>query len=319
MSDLRPLLFRGLPNFDTLRSPQRDVRPAWCITKSRRPGWWIGALSAASAFAQEHDLLTVYRAKLAAIPLSRLSVAKSAVRSGSSTFPIWEIANELLVARILEHGLGWHFESYEPGGRGDRKGDWQFRTHSGRIVFVEVKSVAERDVGASGVYSRASYAPRISRVLKSAYSQLPEDGRATLVVVVGREVTRIQNRIMHGDLFQALYGQMQISFKVLPFDPSSVRLRPSFREMFVHRTKHRRLGWVGGLVVTGADEPALQFYVVQNGFADVSVRMSASEFERVERFVVDDEVRGQTFTPVKTTTMWKRIAPQRPEPRSKTR
>lgn len=104
-SDLRPLLFDGLPTFDELRETNINLWPAWRITRCDEPAWWIGALSASAAFARDHNLLQTYRAKLGSIPVSEFRVDKSEADGRSSTFPIWEIVNELLVARLVERGL----------------------------------------------------------------------------------------------------------------------------------------------------------------------------------------------------------------------
>lgn len=306
--DLRSLLFAGIPTFDRLTEHDPNLWPVWRITRSDEPAWWIGALSAAAAFAREHNLLDDYRAKLGSISVSEFRVDKSDAEGRSSTSAVWEIVNELLAARLLERGLGWRFDSHEPQGRGTHRGDWQFVSPSGRTVFVEVKSLAEREwVGGGGM--RPSFAPKMRSVLKGAYPQLPDDGRATLVVVVGRELTKISFGIMHGDLFQALYGQMQITFNVMPYDPSSVRLAPSFREMFTHGGKHRRLGWVTGLVLTGVDEPALRLYAIHNPFANDSVTMPAEDYAGIERFVVDRDGHGESLPTGRTTPLWERVAP----------
>lgn len=308
-NDLRHLLFAGIPTFDRLSNADTNLWPAWRITRSDEPAWWIGALSAAAAFARDHDLLDSFRSKLSSIPISELRTDKSDAEGRSSTFPIWEIVNELLVARLLERGLGWRFDLHEPQGRGTRLGDWQFVSPSGRSVFVEVKSLSEREMFSSGVHSKPSFAPRLRGVLKGAYAQLPDDGRATLVVVVGRELTKISFGIMHGDLFQALYGDMQVTFRVMPYDPSSLRLAPSFREMFTHRGKHRRLGWVAGLVVTGMDEPALKLYAIHNPFAHESVTMPGEDYAAIDRFVVDRAGYGECLPSARNIPLWKTVAP----------
>lgn len=146
-------------------------------------------------------------------------------------------------------------------------------------------------------------------VLKGAYAQLPDDGRATLVVMVGQELTRIPFGIMHGDIFQALYGQMQVTFNVMPYDPSSVRMGPSFREMFIHGSKHRRLGWVAGLAVTGMDDPALSMYSIQNPFSNESVSMPGSDYVGINRFVVDREGHGEALATECLTSLGERVAP----------
>ena len=308
-TDLRPLLFGGLPNFDSLSASDDSLWPVWRVTRSDECAWWIGALSAAAAFAEEHGLLETYRAKFAAIPVSELRTDKAEAAHRSSVFPVWEIANELIVGRLLNRLLGWKLQVHEPTGRGSRRGDWQFLAPSGREVFVEVKSLAESEHFGTGVANVPSRAPRLRSVLKGAYSQLPDDGRGTLVVVVGRELLRLPFGLMHGDLFQALFGQIQVTFKVMPYDPGSVRVGPSFREMFIHGSKHRRLAWVAGLVVSGMDEPALRLYAIQNPYADHKVQVESSELPSIEKFIVESDGRGELVRGFAPYDIWARVTP----------
>src|SRR5688572_19833468 len=119
-ADLRPLLFGGLPNFDSLSAVDDHLWPVWRVTRSDEPAWWIGALNAAAAFAEEHGLLERYRAKFASIPVSELRTDKAEAARRSSVFPVWEIANELVVGRLLNRLLGWKLQVHEPAGRGSR-------------------------------------------------------------------------------------------------------------------------------------------------------------------------------------------------------
>src|SRR5262249_34233219 len=130
----------------------RNLWPAWRVTRSREPAWWKGALEVAGRFAIEHDLLDVYRSRFAGIPLNDLTTDRANREFRMSTSPIWEIANELIVARYLERVLRWRYTAHEPPGDKDRRGDWQFETPSGRPVFVEVKSVQEVESWPDGVY-----------------------------------------------------------------------------------------------------------------------------------------------------------------------
>jgi hypothetical protein len=310
LSDLRPLLFGGLKTFDQLTASDPQLWPVWRITRCDEPAWWVGLLSAAAAFAEDHGLLSVYRAKLDAIPIAELRVAKGDAERRSSTFPVWEIVNELIVARLLERALGWTYSVHEPRGRGGHRGDWEFHLPTGGTVFVEVKSLSEPDRVSSGVYSRPSFAPRLRNVLKGAYVQLPDDGRATLVVIVGHDVMRIPFGVMHGDLFQSLYGQMQITFQVMPYDPTSVKLSPSFREMFIHGGKHRRLGCIAGLSYGGIDEPSIQLYAIQNPFSQESVGLQSSTLRNIDKFVVDSEGHGEVIDRKTCFTLWELIAPR---------
>ena len=306
--DLRSLVFGGLSWYDALDESNPSTWPAWRVAKSNEQAWWAALLNSAFAFAQDHSLVETYRAKFGGISLSELRLEKADREARTSTFPIWQIANELIVARYLERVLGWRYESHEPPGRALRRGDWQFRTSNGRRVFVEVKSLRERERLGTGVFNRPSYSGRLRGVLKEAYAQLPDDGRATLVVLVGNELLRIPFGVMHGDLFQALYGQMQVTFNVMPYDPTSLRMGPSFREMFVHGAKHRRLAWAAGLAVAGFELPGLRFYAIENPYADPAVHIERRAFGNVERFVVDEDGRGQLDEGLHPKEVWPLMA-----------
>lgn len=311
--DLRPLLFSASAWYEALSTSgsleEADSNwPAWRVTVSNEEAWWYQLLNVAAAFARDHHLLDRYQKKFAGISLNELSRETARIRGRSELFPVWEITNELIVGRYLERVVGWQYCSHEPKGRQQHRGDWEFTDLSGKQVFVEVKSLAEPEPGAVGVYSRPSFAHRLRTVLKGAYRQLPDDGRSTLVVVVGRDITRIPFGVMHGDLFQALYGQMQINFRVMPYDPESVRVGPSFREMFVHGTKHRRLGAVAGLAVSGDESPSLRFYSIQNPYANTSVKLDARAFADTTTFVVDEHGHGKEFHGIGPEEVWHRIA-----------
>jgi hypothetical protein len=223
-------------------------------------------------------------------------------------FPVWEIANELVVARYLERVLGWQYVRHEPPGRHDHRGDWEF-TSASRQVFVEVKSLRElMYLGNGGVYSRPDYRPRIRSALVRAYEQLPADGPATLVVLVGNDLLKLPGgHLAHGDLFQALFGKTIITLKVLPFDPESVRVGPSFREMWVQGTKHRRLGCVAGLILSGMELPRPNFYAIHNPFAHTPVRLTQLDVEPATQFVVDEAGLGTVIEGIHPTEAWARM------------
>lgn len=307
--DLREVLFGGLPWYEALRESDPSTWGAWRTAKATEPAYWIPLLNAGFAFAVEHDLVDCYRIKFGGISLGDLRVDKAERERRTSTFPIWEIANELIVARYLEKVLEWKFLKHEPEGRGSRRGDWEFVTPSRRHVFVEVKSLQEAEARETGVYSRPDYGPRLRSVLKGAYAQLPDDGRATLIVLVGKELMRIPFGIMHGDLFQALYGRIQVRFRVMPYDPESVRVGPSFRDMFVHGTKHRRLGCVAGLAVGGIDVPVVRVYAIHNPYAYPAVKLVPDDLRNADQFVLDDDGHGQTVEATGRSDAWSRMAP----------
>ncbi len=233
LQNLRPQFFSGLEWYEGLSAPAGEPS-AWWVAKDGDPNVWVDILNAALAFAIEHDLAEVYRRRFAGISPQDLHHERAQREGRTCSFPIWEIANELLVARYLERVFTWRFDQHEPPGRQDRKGDWQFVTPSGEVVFIEVKSIREPEI-TGGVFS-ANFTPKVRAVVARAYAQLPLDGRSVLVVLVGGGLTLDMpaGNPQLSWLFGALFGQFQIRFQVMPFDPSTVRGGPSFRDMTVH-------------------------------------------------------------------------------------
>lgn len=278
---------------------------AWYAAKSDVPASWGELLSVAGQFAIDHGLLQLYQTRFAGISLAELQPRRAEVSGRSASAPIWEIANELIVGRYLERVLGWSFTGFEPPGRLAHRGEWQFQTAGGDEVFVEVKTVNQREIPAStGAYSRADYRPKIRDILKGAYRQLPDDDRATLVVLVGTEILSVSHGIMLGDLFQALFGVFQVRFK--PFeDDLSFTDGPSFRDTFVHGTKHRRLGCVAGLCVRVTHEPVMGFYAIDNPYATSSKRIRASDLTNTRRFAVDENGRGEDLPGLSPSDAWR--------------
>lgn len=308
--DLRPVMFAGADWYELL-SPTAPEPTAWYLARAPENEWWVQLLSAAFEFAVEHDLVEHYRKRFAGIRAVELTPARAFVEGRQVGFPIWAIANELVVARYLERVLGWTYLAMEPNGRGARRGDWLFRAPSGREVFVEVKSVAEPDryTGDAAVHVGVwpDYRPRIRDVVKEGYKQLPDDERGTLIVLVGNEILGISHGIMHGALFSALFGQYQITFTAIPeFLPESMRAGPSFHDMLVQPGKHRRLGCVAALVVRGLDVPGVRFYPIHNPFAYKSVRTAADDFGDSNQFVFS-ESDGHEVDGVHPREAWERM------------
>lgn len=312
VSDFRPLLFEGAAWYEEAVEPGDDGPIAvWRLVKARENAWWVQLLNAAFSFAIRHDLVEVYRTRFAGIRSADLTPERAQAAGRSVLGPIWEIANELVAACYLERVHGWRFERHEPRGRNQHRGDWQFITPNGHQVFVEVKSLAERDWSDTGpdVFMRPDYRPRIRDVLKGAYAQLPDDERSTFVVLVGHEMLSIPVGIMHGDLFQALFGQMQVSFPVgAEFSTAKVRLGPSFRDMLVQHAKNRRLGCAAGLFVSGCEAPGLKFYSIHNPWAHSHVRLPSSELGDGVQFVFDEDGFGREFGGVHPREAWARMA-----------
>src|SRR5690242_16320263 len=215
MPDLRPLFFAGFAWYDGLAPPVGEPS-AWWVAKSagpEDPNPWVDTLNAALAFAVEHDLVDQYRARFGGISSGDLHPERARREGRNCATPIFEIANELLVARYLERVFEWRYTAREPPGHKAHVGDWQFATPRGRAVFVEVKTVRERE-RPSGVFS-ANFAPGLRTLVARAYKQLPLDDRGVLVVLVGGLKLHLpaQNPLL-GDLFAALFGDYQITFQV---------------------------------------------------------------------------------------------------------
>lgn len=307
-TDLRPLLFEGAAWFSQLECPEYYDEPsAWYLTKGDSSGWGGDILSAGAQFALDHNLVDVYRKRFAGINASDLLQVRAKAERRSVSSPIWIIANELIIGRYLEKVLKWTFERHEPPGNKAHRGEWQFRMLDGKSVFVEVKTAMEPAGPTSGVYSRGVEYAQVREIIKGAYKQLPDDERATLVVIAGREIANPSFGIMHGDLFQTLFGQFQVKFRPFADDPN-YRAGPSFRDMLLHGTKHRRLGCVAGLFLSGSREiPHVGFYAIDNPFANPAKRISNDNLLPAHRFMIDESGHGEETAGQSDEEIWERM------------
>lgn len=280
---MREKYFGGAVWYETLTSTD----PAWQVAKlpDREP--WVDLLNAGLDFATRHGLEGPFRERFRGIVAGDMTPERAKAEGRLAYFPIWEVANELIVAVYCERALGWRFVAHEPNGRGERLGDWEFEMPSGTPVFVEVKSIQEAPwVNFSGVFARGSYAQRLRGVLARAYKQLPDD-RPTLVVLVGDWTLEWSHGIRYSDLFEAMFGRFEVRMTVMTEDPQITYAGPSFREMLVHGTKHRRIGMVAGLVVRyGFEAPGLGFYAIDNPYAYETQRIADSDIAGATRFMV---------------------------------
>jgi hypothetical protein len=291
LEDLRPGFFAGHRWYEELE-PVPHKPSAWMFAKGADPNVWVDHLNAGLTFAVEHGLAGEYRARFGGISLRDLDHDRAHREHRTCVSPILEIANELLVARYLERVHGWLFRAHEPQGRRGRKGDWQFTTPRGREVFVEVATVREPQLS-TGVFN-ANFSPRLRSEVAHEYKHLPLDDRAVLLVLVGGFMLGLPAQhpeLSH--LFAALFGDWQITFQVLPYKPETVRAGPSFREMVVHRKKHRRLGCVAALCPGGLDVATCGFYAIHNPWAHDEVRLAREDFGDSLQFTVDDDGRGR--------------------------
>jgi hypothetical protein len=230
--DIRYRMFAGISWFDELRKPHYlNEESAWYLLKDRDPEWYVCLLKSALRYAEKRQVWDHYQTRFRRISAKEFLPARVAAENRTATFPIWEIASELVVASYLEHVLGWTFKAHEPPGRGSTKGDWEFTTRTNRIVFVEVKTVREPPFRPSNsAFSRGSYASRLTEPLKRAYTQLPDDGRATLVVLVGDQYLRPSWGIIHTDLLLPDSVNTSCSFR------STLRVQ-KFRTQVLHLEK----------------------------------------------------------------------------------
>ena len=307
LSDHRPSLFAGARWYEELAEPARDVPSAWHCTKSEM-NWAAQLLSVAADYAHERGLLDIYRARLAGISAVELTPERAKANSRSVSSPIWVILHELIVACYLERVLGWKFDKHEPAGYKSSRGDWQLTTQSGESIFVEVKTAEEAEFyGESGVFSRGVRYKQVRNILKGAYRQLPDDPRSTLVVVVGRDTLEIPFGIMLGDLFQTLFGAYQLRFRPFEEDaPGSAG--PSFHDMLVHGTKHRRLGCVAGMNLSGLEIPRLGFYAIDNPYAEGGKRIREESFTDARRFFIDRSGHGEDRNGLSHCDAWERMS-----------
>ncbi|MGD2217934.1 MAG: hypothetical protein PVJ64_14345 [Gemmatimonadales bacterium] len=114
-----------------------------------------------------------------------------------------------------------------------------------------------------------------------------------VLVGIGLKLDMPTSNPYAGFLFGALFGQFQITFQVMPYDPSTVRGGPSFWDMTVQRNKHRRIGCVAALRPGGAETPGFDYYAIHNPYAHEEVRLDPQEFGGAFQFVVDAGGRGK--------------------------
>jgi hypothetical protein len=308
MTDLRTLLFAGADWYERLEAPTDDEPSAWYVAKGASDQWTTKLLTAAAEFAQAHGMVDHFRKKFAGIRGIDLTPRRARAEGRQVSFPIWEIAHELVAGCYLERVLGWRFAGHEPRGHKDRRGDWEFITPSGQRVFVEVKSVAEVErYETAGAYNVSVAFDQLRNIVKAAYRQLPDDERGTLLILAGREKVESDFGIMVSGPFQTLFGKYVVRFKPLEEDPD-YRAGPSFRDMLVHGTKHRRLGCVAGMRITGLDDPHIDWYAIDNPYSYPHHRIANDDLVNAKRFMVDGDGMGQELGGLTREEIWARMA-----------
>jgi len=302
MCDLRPVFFERLDWYQALR-PEDGA--SWNVVRGPNKSWYTRSLNAALAFALDHRLYDTYRARFAGLSIKAL---RPAADGHSSAFAIWGVANELLGARYLERRFQWTLDLHEPPGRSRHVGDWQFVTPSGRTVFVEVKSVPDARLPPRQAAS-VNFTPTVRSHLARACRQLPADGRATLVLLVGGcVILDISERFpVINPLLEALFGAYQVRFNVMPYDPDTLEAGPSLYDMLVQPRKHTRLGCVAALLPGGRDYPTLRFYAIHNPFAS-DAALASTDLEAAFQFVVDKDGHG-SFSGHLQPDVWERLRP----------
>ncbi len=307
MKDLRSELFGQFEWAKQLRRSRYANAPvARAIIERTEPAWWIALLNVALYYAKSKGLYEHYIGRLSSLRPSQFYEYVANAEGHEEELPLWEILNELVVAAYLEHALGWIYVAHEPEGTPPKRGDWQFLSPSGRTVFVEVKSIAERRPRGNAVFMRGSYAPRIRSVLGRAYRQLPDDERSTLVVLVADWMLEISHGIVLGDFSAALFGEYVVTFPVMVDEPEIYYAGPSFREMHVNGTKHRRLGAAAGLRVFGQDVPILSFYAIHNPFSRPAHQIPAGDFGNATQLRFEDGM-GQQVGSLDPRAAWQAI------------
>jgi hypothetical protein len=308
LNDYRPALFGGASWYESLQPPASQEYSTWYLTKAPLDRTFRAQMfNAGATFLDDHNLLDHYRKRFAGINAVDLRPDRAAKESRTVDSPITDIAHEFIIARYLERVLGWTFLEHEPPGRQRHRGEWLFRTPSGRAVFVEVKSISEPEFeGSEGAYMRGDFRPRIRQVVKDAYGQLPEDDRATLVVLAGDEILEVSHGILLGDIAQALFGRFQVRFNPLDSD-LELRAGPSMRDRLVHPTKHRQLGCVAGFTVGGSGFPQPRFYAVDNPWAEPHRRVPDSDLANARRYTIDEAGMGQERQGLPIDESWLRM------------
>lgn len=288
LSDLRAEFWGGSEWYVALEKPRDDVPSAWWLAKGESTSWSATIANVGLAYGVRCGLSESFRNRFQAIPASDVTYERALAERRSPSFPIWEILSELVAAAFIDGTLGWKYGSHEPPGHLLKRGDWEFVTPEGVTVFIEVKSLGEW-VSGDGVGFRPSYSSRLSSLLKRAYRQLPKD-RPTLVVVVGTnsEILRMPTGLLHSELFQAFFGRTIGRMTLDGDQASNLRIGPSFRDMFVHRSKHSRLGAAIALNLRGVDDPLPELYGVQNPFARPESALPPSALAPLTRLVVED-------------------------------
>ena len=286
--DLRADFWGGSEWYADLEKPRDDVPSAWWLAKGECASWFATIANVGLAYGVRRGLREPFRRRFQAIPARDVTYQRAFAERRSPSFPIWEILSELVAAAFIDGTLGWEYGSHEPPGHQRTRGDWEFVSPEGVTVFIEVKSLGEW-VGGDGVGARPSYSPRLSSLLKRAYRQLPRD-RPTLVVIVGTnsEILRMPFGLLHSDLFQAFFGRTIGRMKFDGVQASDLRIGPSFRGMFVHRSKHSRLGAAIALNLRGLDDPLPELYGVQNPFARPESALPPSALAPLTRLVVEE-------------------------------
>lgn len=100
------------------------------------------------------------------------------------------------------------------------------------------------------------------------------------MVLVGREILSVSHGIMFTDLCQTMFGQFQVRFKAFAED-ADYQAGPAFKDMLVHGTKHRRIGCIAAMRITGIDIPHVRFYAIDNPFASPGKRLSDTDTGRL--------------------------------------
>lgn len=306
LDDHRAEFWSGSEWFDSLDEPRDGISSAWWLAKGDRSSWFAVVANLGLAYCLRRGLRDHFRRRFQSIPAKDVSHARAHAERRSASFPIWEILSELVAAAFVEGALGWRYASHEPPGHQMARGDWEFVTHEGCSVFIEVKTLGEW-VHGEWVGIRPSYSSRLSAVLKRAYRQLPRD-RPTLVIIVGTnsEILRMPFGLLHSDLFEAFFGRTIVRMKFDGVQATDPSMGPSFRNMFVQRQKHSRLGAAIALNLRGLEAPRPEFYGITNPFARPESALPSLALSPLTRFVVEGS-EGRIVQGAEPEALWNRI------------
>lgn len=162
-----------------------------------------------------------------------------------------QTVNELQSAYFLEQLAGFKI-TFRPSGAERAVGDLSISKFGERTIFVEVKSPYRQ---ANEGVNYGNDANPIRRNLRTAYSQLPNDGTPALVVISGELRVPVSDPLFSG-IFEALYGEpyFSVPIRMEGFDASREITTGVRRNGFFQPGRNTRLSAVATLEDLITDE-----------------------------------------------------------------